>query len=358
MALTATTIAQKLGMKINKVSPCLADLGLLERYEGYHGRKAWRLTAEGRKFGFSKELETCSDGSPMLSISWRESVVELLSEQVGGALGAQQAMLAQAADLNTVEADLEFEPGTEFVLQPKLNGIRAIWNPDRQALFTRNGKKIRSVPHIVAELKRHELGHLPLDGEIYRHDSSFQVINGLAARHRGSDETEVLQFHVFDIAQAGMPATARLEMVSKLTVGRYVRVVESQQTNDLEVIQAVYEGYLGQGYEGIMLRLAERDYRSGRSHFMYKMKPVFDLEATLIGFAPAKAGSCNESTFGSLILRLDSGQVFNCAGLSAAERLHLADVAEKGCRITVAYGAMSEAGVPLFPRYKGIRWDL
>ena len=62
---------------------------------------------------------------------------------------------------------------SDFFIQPKLNGIRALWNPEQQELQTRNGRVITSMNHIKDEIKESSFSHLPLDGGlIYSHSET------------------------------------------------------------------------------------------------------------------------------------------------------------------------------------------
>jgi DNA ligase 1 len=118
-----------------------------------------------------------------------------------------------------------------------------------------------------------------------------------------------------------------------------------------------FSSCLADGYEGIILRHPENRYIYDRSQGMLKIKPIYDDEATLAGFNPTELDK-NSETFGSLRLKLDSGIEFNCAGLTDSDRANLWNENPIGKRITFSYGALSSDGVPVFPRFKNVRWDL
>ena len=121
--------------------------------------------------------------------------------------------------------------------------------------------------------------------------------------------------------------------------------------------RAFYKEYLAGGYEGIILRKKGETYYPDRTSDLIKIKPVLDMEAELIGFTEAKEDSKNVDTFGSLILRLPGGVVFNCGGINDKARLEFWEKKPLGASVTFKYGAISDTGVPVFPRYSNIRWD-
>lgn len=261
----------------------------------------------------------------------------------------ENVMLATNGDVNHI-------PNGIWYAQPKLNGIRAIFNPDTKILSSRNGHPINSVPHIIEELS--EIG-LPLDGEIYRHDMPFQKINGLTRRKTPSEETARLEFHVFDIAsndnqKARWSEVWHLKALNSTRLSAYRVKTELIKT---EIVERFFSSCLADGYEGIILRHPMNYYIYERSQGMLKIKPTYEAEAILISFNPTDSDK-NQETFGSLRLRLDSGIEFNCSGLTDSDRSELWQERPIGRRITFKYGALSSDGVPVFPRFKAVRWDI
>ncbi|WP_024333093.1 hypothetical protein [Desulfotignum balticum] len=261
-------------------------------------------------------------------------------------------MLAATGNIDNINF-----PADRYLCQPKLNGIRAMWDPEKKGLYTRNGNRIYSVKHIVDQLMAHPCGQYPLDGEIYTGDLSFQKLNGLARRKRSSDDTAALEFHVFDIALDGMTAVKRVKLLNSLPETSHIKRVVTDRPKTETDIRSFYRRYLDQGHEGIILRKKSEKYRPGRSAALVKIKPVQDMEAELVGFADAEDDSKNRRTFGSLILRLANGVKFRCAGLTDSERYRLWVEKPIGALVTFKYGAVSDDGTPVFPRYSHIRWD-
>lgn len=248
--------------------------------------------------------------------------------------------------------------GDEYLCQPKLNGIRAMWHPAFQVFLTKNGNIIHSVDHIIKQLKTNSLSHLPLDGEIFTSKISFQKINGLVRQQKTNTDSMILEFHVFDIADTNMACEERVLLLDDLSVSPHVKRVCTDYPRTRKQVDQFYKQYLKQGFEGIILRKKIEPYYPDRTPALLKIKPVKDMEGELIGFAPPKDKySKNNNTFGSLILKLKTGVVFNCGGLTDKARRELWDSKPIGSSITFKYGAMSDKGKPIFPRYSHIRWD-
>jgi ATP-dependent DNA ligase len=263
-------------------------------------------------------------------------------------------MLARRGSFDKVFT--RFDQGARLV-QPKLNGIRAIWDPDRSELNTRNGRSITSVPHIIKAIKSCSLSDFPLDGEIFCQDLPFQKINGLVGAEVPNEECGILEFHCFDIAMPGATNADRCRLLRTMKGTRSVKIVETHEVTNCEDLTSLYNDYLRSGYEGIIVRRPEAFYKFGLDgDWMLKIKPVFELEATLIGFNVESEGGSGIS-FKSLSLQLKTGQKFNCTGLNAMDRAMLWETQPIGSQVTVIYGALTDRGVPMFPRFKGLRWD-
>jgi DNA ligase 1 len=262
-----------------------------------------------------------------------------------------EPMLAKKGNLEKITAD-------RYLAQPKLNGIRAMWHPAEKVFYSRSGNCIQAVDHLISQMADHPYSCYPLDGEIYVHGLSFQKINGLAGRNTSSSDTAILEFHVFDIALGGMVMDARADMLAVMPETSHVKQVETDIILSVEGAKSLYQRYLNAGYEGMILRKKGECYCPDRSDDLLKIKPAPDLEAELIGFAPGAFGSKNKTTFGSLILRMPSGVVFKCAaGLTDADRKKLWRSKPVGALVTVQYGALSDQGTPVFPRFSHLRWD-
>lgn len=248
-----------------------------------------------------------------------------------------------------------FDQFTSNVLvQPKLDGVRAIWDASNKALFTKNGRQITSCDHIVEALVALNIND-HLDGEIYCSTLPFQTINGLCNRRIATDACADLQFHVFDVIN-DETTVSRLKQVAELEMRFYPCGTKALQTVPVHFspssdIESWYNNFIRQGYEGIIIRDPMSLYLSG----VGKIKPVEDMEGTLIRFIPST--SRHSSTFGSMLLQLDNGRQVKCSGLSDKDREALWESQPIGEQITFYYEGTFLDGTPRFPRFKSVRYD-
>lgn len=260
----------------------------------------------------------------------------------------------------------DLKEGKAYIVQPKLRGIRATWDPVRQALMTRNGNALTAVDQIVGAIKASPMSHIPLDGEIYVHGMPFKKISGLARRKKSSDETAVLEFHVFDIAAPdGGDAEYRIMVDLAITTTfrpnphySCLKRVFSRIENSRADIRDAYHDFLEDAYEGIIIRDPEAPYTPGPSQSLIKIKSLNDMEAKLVGFLPAGPESRNADTFGSLLLMLNNGALLRCSGIGDDERAQLWRKKPIGQPVTFMYDFIDpDSGIPQGARYVEIRWD-
>jgi len=254
----------------------------------------------------------------------------------------------------------------EVAYMPKLNGVRIRWDVIHQCFRTNSGAMVKSCDHLVEQVRyTKHMKHMPVDGESYNHDGSisFQEINGLTRRQYSNSESEVLQFHIFDIAiydDKRFPKVARLRMIEKLfeveSIGSgLVRV--PYEIGPAASVDQVFHQHLAQRYEGIMISDPASIYTEGKGKWMYKWKPVFDAEFKFLGFEYATEGR-NVGMFAALRLQMEDGTEFCCSGISDdKKRKLLSNPPAAGTPMTIEFGDKSKDGVPIFPRFKDVRWD-
>ena len=176
--------------------------------------------------------------------------------------------------------------------QPKLDGIRCIVTQD--GMFSRNGKKIISAPHIRENLEKFfkDYPNAILDGELYcdKFANDFNKICSLVKRTKPTDEeleesADHIQYWVYDAPRIGILDQSdsfykRYELVSDaLTKRKYnsIVVVTTLKVGSEKELTQAYEMYIDQGYEGQMVRL-DRTYENKRSKHLLKRKEFMDEE--------------------------------------------------------------------------------
>ena len=166
-----------------------------------------------------------------------------------------------------------------YIVQPKLNGER--WRVIREEgiclLLSSTEELILSVPHI----QHWCLSHLPLgewDGELYVHGWSWAEIHGVVGRTTNLHENyEAMELHLFDWPSRNEPQLMRLvelrKMFLNLSKGGPLRYVRSEVAHTLEDVYQLHDRFIGEGYEGFIIRELSAPYERKRSGAMMKFKP-------------------------------------------------------------------------------------
>lgn len=262
-------------------------------------------------------------------------------------------------------------------VQPKLNGIRGLYQHGK---FQSRGEKFWRddfVEHIVAELRSLDLGDLILDGEFYVHGWKLQRINsamGVNNLKKGpSEDTRKMEFHVFDVVDDKKKFSERwLETMSQINEASlvYVKVVPTEKADDAVFNTDQFKSYVFFGYEGIILR-PDGPYEFGarwsdraskftdyRSPFLWKRKSWEDGEWVCVGCTPGEGKA--SIGVGSLQFQhwnKEKRQMFDFScgtGFDDNERIDLAENDPRGKLVRLRFPYVSEDGVPQCPSFVAI----
>jgi ATP-dependent DNA ligase len=219
---------------------------------------------------------------------------------------------AYTSDINEVDnVEMYFEPmlahkfnkGDQIdgpvLSQPKLDGIRNVCKASGN--FTRKGKPQPAVPHIYESLKSifEEYPDLVIDGELYNHDlrDDFNQITSIARKQKPTaadleNSRKKIQFHVYDVCFLEAPETPleyRLSFIEDILADfDYVEVVPTNIAETQERLDELYGDYIGDGFEGQMLRTMDSVYDNKRSKSLLKRKTFFDAEFKIVRFEEGK----------------------------------------------------------------------
>jgi ATP-dependent DNA ligase len=254
-------------------------------------------------------------------------------------------------------------------VQPKLNGIRGVYDPRPSPHFqSRYGERWSQsvVQHSLSPLTR--LGNVFLDGEFYRHGMSLQEINSRIAVTRCAPhkESALISFHVFDVITR-KPFRERALLLNRLSQEyagcEGVAIVETREVFTSQEADFWYNQWKNlQGFEGIMYRLADATYglesqcgnKENRWWCIQKRKERVDMDATIIGVEEMLDSETKEpkGTLGSFWFRADNEVVFSAgSGLTMVQRAkYWSDPdAVIGKRARIEYEMLSDGGKPLKP---------
>jgi DNA ligase-1 len=238
---------------------------------------------------------------------------------------------------------------TGWWLSEKLDGVRAYW--DGKQFLSRQGNRYHAPDWFVEGLP-----DVPLDGELWLGRKKFQRAVSIARRQDRSDHWRELRYVIFDAPGVAAEFETRVEFYQD-----YLRsqtppfaVAHPQEVcRDLEHLRAELDRIEALGGEGLMLRQPRSKYEVGRSSTLLKVKRFLDAEAKVLKHEPG-AGR-HKGRLGALYVELPNGTQFSVGtGFSDAERDNPPPL---GSTIQFRYQELSEAGVPRFPSYLGLRTD-
>ena len=226
--------------------------------------------------------------------------------------------------------------GVKVRIQPKFNGMRCVVT--RFGMFSRYGEPITSAPHIFASLKHHFVKEpeLVFDGELYNHNLK-ELLNKLLSlvkkKNPKAEELEeskrIVEFHTYDLYDgdnADMVDTERFMKLAKLIYQLpFIVLAKTNTAIGHKEIKQWYEDYLGQGYEGLIIRLPGA-YMHKRTPLLLKYKPRDSAEfkiarvnsgkgkrenmaATVTCYLPKNKGTGNPETFEANVKNTDEFKI-------------------------------------------------
>ncbi|MBU2685647.1 MAG: hypothetical protein KKF27_20590 [Gammaproteobacteria bacterium] len=171
-----------------------------------------------------------------------------------------------------------------YFVQPKLDGerCRAILYPQKGVqLLSSEQNEIISVPTLTDELRllAQKLSKpLELDGELYVHGMAFEEIHSIVGRTVNINPSqELMEYHVFDIVDEHRAQIDRIKLLLELKplIGKNINIhlVETRPASDLDEVMRIYNHYVEDSYEGIIVRHLEAPYVRKRATTMMKFKP-------------------------------------------------------------------------------------
>ena len=252
-------------------------------------------------------------------------------------------------------------PGGPVYTQPKLDGVRCIANKD--GLWTRQGKPITALPHIVDALQQFfmDFPNAVLDGELYNHDlrDDFNKIISLVRKKNPSAEriaeaAAVVEYHVYDYPSVGGGFGERYKALvtelSKDTEGSPICIVETLKVYGPGELGDIYGEWIAVGFEGQMVRLHDVEYEQKRSKSLLKRKEFKDEEFEIVS---VNEGEGNRSGMaGFITYRMEDGREFGSGIKGTHEycKQLLVDADKyKGGTGTVRFFDYTPDGVPRFP---------
>ncbi len=234
-------------------------------------------------------------------------------------------------------------------MSEKLDGVRAYW--DGKQFLSRQGNLFHAPDWFLEGLPE-----TPLDGELWIDRKKFQRTVSIVRRQDKTELWREVRYLVFDAPAEAGGFEDRLAFVQdalRRRPSQFILPHEHQLCRDTDHLRSELRRIEALGGEGLMLREPGSKYEVGRSATLLKVKTFHDAEAVVIGHE-AGAGR-HKGRLGALTVRLPNGITFSVGtGFSDKQRANPPPV---GTTITFRYQELSDAGVPRFPSYVGVRSD-
>ena len=235
-------------------------------------------------------------------------------------------------------------------MSEKLDGVRAYW--DGKQFVSRQGNLYHAPDWFIEGLPS-----VTLDGELWIDRKKFQRTVSIVRRQDKNDLWKEVRFLIFDAPAADGGFEDRVKFLKDALgkrVTQFAHLHPHERCKGLEALRAELTRIESLGGEGLMLRQPGSKYVAGRSSTLLKVKTFRDAEAVVIGHQ-AGAGR-HQGRLGALLVRLPDGTDFAIGtGFSDRERENPPTV---GATVTFRYQELSDAGVPRFPSWVGVRTDV
>jgi DNA ligase-1 len=238
---------------------------------------------------------------------------------------------------------------TDWWMSEKLDGVRAYW--DGKQFLSRQGNIYHAPDWFIEGLPA-----VPLDGELWIDRKKFQRTVSIVRRQDKSDLWKEVRFLIFDAPAATGGFEDRIAFLKDTLAKNSVKFASQhahERCKSLEALRAELARIEALAGEGLMLRQPGSKYVAGRSSTLLKVKTFHDAEAVVVGHQ-AGAGR-HQGRMGALLVRLPNGTDFAIGtGFSDRERENPPAI---GATVTFRYQELSDAGVPRFPSWVGLRID-
>jgi bifunctional non-homologous end joining protein LigD len=211
----------------------------------------------------------------------------------------------------------EIPSGDDWIFEIKFDGYRALAAVDGEAvtIYTRNGLDWTDRFGKVAEA----LAGLGLEGALI--DGEMVVVDGKGRSDFSSlqralkGEGGTISFFAFDLmalegkSQRSRPLLDRKEALRK-ALGKAGRKGPVYYTDHVDDGRRMFEELCGKGFEGVIAKRSDSQYRSGRGRSWLKIKCGAEQEFVVVGWSP----SSRDRPFSSLLLAVHEKGELRYAG--------------------------------------------
>lgn len=262
-----------------------------------------------------------------------------------------------------IEGVLKLVDGGKIVyparVQPKYDGIRLMFSGQKGW-----SKKLNeNIPEVIQHLRTELPPGIVLDGELQLPKEQFTFQQTTAAVSKFDPHVSpLLEMHVYDLRDRNRPDLSfdhRRDLLLALfeTLPPVFQPVDTKAVLSVEDVVDAHDLYVGQGFEGVMVRNGLGLYQAttSRSSDLQKLKGFVDAEFTVIGWKEGSTGGVP-----IFVCQTDGGVEFDAPMDGPApyiERLWCAreEIVAGDAKLMVRYQGKTDKGSLRFPRGRVVR---
>ena len=344
--------------------------------------KVKRTVSEQARLEYNSHLKKYTDkGYKLLpssikinnAVAVEAFVEEHLGNGVTDSNGFKKHMLATQADkvATSVFDKIKYWYGSR-----KIDGVRCsfYWKDGEVRTASRGGGDydastsfMRHNPKLIQFFEEHP--DIVLDGELYKHGKSLQQISGAARLEKDTAGMDWLEYYIYDVMDSTKTFEERLDILHDITDELNLGFNPEREWDDGELkfqivpqetvvgwanIQKLHDKYVGEGFEGIVIRDPSKVYNfGGRTNAMIKVKMYKDAEFEIVGYSEGLRPE--DMVF---VCKTKEGKEFEAKPMGPRElKWEYLDRMDEiiGKMATVKYFYLSDEGCPLQPVLKCIR---
>jgi hypothetical protein len=344
--------------------------------------KVKRTVSEQARLEYNSHLKKYTDkGYKLLpssikinnAVAVEAFVEEYLGNGVTDSNGFKKHMLAKQADkvATSVFDKIKYWYGSR-----KIDGVRCsfYWKDGEVRTASRGGGDydastsfMRHNPKLIQFFEEHP--DIVLDGELYKHGKSLQQISGAARLEKDTAGMDWLEYYIYDVMDSTKTFEERLDILHDITDELNLGFNPEREWDDGELkfqivpqetvvgwanIQKLHDKYVGEGFEGIVIRDPSKVYNfGGRTNAMIKVKMYKDAEFEIVGYSEGLRPE--DMVF---VCKTKEGKEFEAKPMGPRElKWEYLDRMDEiiGKMATVKYFYLSDEGCPLQPVLKCIR---
>jgi len=226
-----------------------------------------------------------------------------------------------------------------IAIEPKYDGMRAIIvvKGGKGAAYSRTGHELPNVQFMADYIADRTTTDSVYDGELFG-TSWNDTLKYVKTTKNLSIEMEHylhenVKFFVFDSmsidnfynGQCDLQYRARRRILAEwyerfMDATGPVQLVPASYAHSFEEIDALYDGFLLDGYEGIMVKMLDAPYKGKRTNGWLKYKPFVSIDCIIIDVLPGRENTRLENTLGKFTVKYRDVQFNVGSGFSDEDR--------------------------------------